>query len=117
VLSALSSHATSLQSHSASQGRNTTIFLAVLRKPEAISAAKTARPRKPTFKEQHELEGMEAAILAAETRVQELKTTWNNPESRAGAPEHRGACRRRQGEAESDRLSLCGATCSEERIG
>jgi len=39
-----------------------------------------ARPRKLTFKEQRELEGMEAAILAAEARVQELEITLNDPE-------------------------------------
>ncbi len=36
-------------------------------------------PRKLRFKEQRELEGMEAAILAAETRVAELETTSNDP--------------------------------------
>ena len=53
------------------------------RKPEPVSAPKPARPRKLTFKEQRELEGMEAAILAAETRVQELETTLNDPEFHA----------------------------------
>ena len=45
------------------------------------AAAPTAsgRPRKLSFKEQRELEGMEAAILAAETRVSELETTLNDP--------------------------------------
>jgi ATP-binding cassette subfamily F protein uup len=37
------------------------------------------RPRKLSFKEQRELAGMEAAILAAETRVTELETTLNDP--------------------------------------
>jgi ATP-binding cassette subfamily F protein uup len=41
------------------------------------------RPRKLTFKEQRELEGMEAAILATETRVHELETTLNDPEFHA----------------------------------
>jgi ATP-binding cassette subfamily F protein uup len=49
------------------------------RKPEAVSAPKPARPGKLSFKEQRELEGMEAAILATETRVQELETTLNDP--------------------------------------
>jgi ATP-binding cassette subfamily F protein uup len=53
------------------------------RKPEPVSTPKPARPRKLTFKEQRELEGMEAAILAAETRVQELETTLNDPEFHA----------------------------------
>ena len=41
--------------------------------------AKSTRARKLTFKEQRELESMEATILAAETRVQELETTLNDP--------------------------------------
>jgi ATP-binding cassette subfamily F protein uup len=32
-----------------------------------------------SFKEQRELEGMEAAVLAAETRVTELEHTLNEP--------------------------------------
>ena len=40
---------------------------------------KPTRPRKFSFKEQRELAGMEAAILAAETRVAELETTLNDP--------------------------------------
>jgi len=40
---------------------------------------KPARPRKFSFKEQRELAGMEAAILAAETRVAELEATLNDP--------------------------------------
>ena len=51
-------------------------------KPEA-AASKPARPRKLTFKEQRELGGIEAAILAAEARVQELEVTLNNPEFHA----------------------------------
>jgi ATP-binding cassette subfamily F protein uup len=41
------------------------------------------RPRKLSFKEQRELEGMEGAIMAAETRVQELETTLNDPQFHA----------------------------------
>jgi ATP-binding cassette subfamily F protein uup len=37
------------------------------------------RPRKLTFKEQRELEGMEAAILQIEARVHELEATLNDP--------------------------------------
>jgi len=40
---------------------------------------KSARPRKLSFKEQRELDGMEAAILAAETRAAELEATLNDP--------------------------------------
>jgi ATP-binding cassette subfamily F protein uup len=53
------------------------------RKPETVSTPKPARSRKLTFKEQRELEGMEAAILAAEARVQDLETTLNDPEFHA----------------------------------
>jgi ABC transport system ATP-binding/permease protein len=45
----------------------------------STSAPKTTRPRKLNFKEQRELEGMEAAILALETQVQELEATLNDP--------------------------------------
>jgi ABC transport system ATP-binding/permease protein len=37
------------------------------------------RPRKITFKEQRELEGMEAAILEAETRAAQLESLLNDP--------------------------------------
>jgi ATP-binding cassette subfamily F protein uup len=43
-----------------------------------VDAPKTSRPRKLSYKEQRELEGMEEAILAAETRVQELEATLND---------------------------------------
>jgi len=45
--------------------------------------AKSNRPKKLTFKEQRELEGMEAAIMAAEKRAHELETTLNDPEFHA----------------------------------
>jgi ATP-binding cassette subfamily F protein uup len=38
------------------------------------------RPRKISFKEQRELAGMEAAILAAESRVTELEQILNDPD-------------------------------------
>jgi ATP-binding cassette subfamily F protein uup len=41
------------------------------------------KPRKLSFKEQRELEGMEAAIMAAEARVRELETTLNDPQFHA----------------------------------
>jgi ABC transport system ATP-binding/permease protein len=43
------------------------------------SRPRTARPRRLSFKEQQELEGMEAAILAAESRVHELEGILNDP--------------------------------------
>jgi len=49
------------------------------RKMEAVARPAPGRPRKLTFKEQRELEGMEAAIVAAEERVQELEATLNDP--------------------------------------
>jgi ATP-binding cassette subfamily F protein uup len=45
--------------------------------------SKPARARKISFKEQRELEGMEAAILAAENHVQGLESTLNDPEFHA----------------------------------
>jgi ABC transport system ATP-binding/permease protein len=44
-----------------------------------IPPARAQRARKLTFKEQRELEGMEAAILEVETRGQELEATLNDP--------------------------------------
>jgi len=52
-------------------------------KAEPVSAPKSARSRKLSFKEQREWEGMEASILAAETRVSELETTLNDPDFHA----------------------------------
>ncbi|MCX6909903.1 MAG: ABC transporter C-terminal domain-containing protein, partial [Verrucomicrobia bacterium] len=49
------------------------------REPEA-AAPKPDRSRKLSFKEQRELAGMEAAILAAETRVTELEATLRDPD-------------------------------------
>ena len=43
------------------------------------TAGKTGRPRKLSFKEQRELEGMEATILAAEQRVAALEGTIHDP--------------------------------------
>ena len=51
----------------------------LIQKPSAPST----KPRKLSFKEQREWEGMEAAILAAETRVQEIETTLNDPQFHA----------------------------------
>jgi ATP-binding cassette subfamily F protein uup len=44
-----------------------------------VSRDRNVRPRKLSFKEQRELEGMEAAIMLVESRVHELETTLNNP--------------------------------------
>lgn len=46
---------------------------------ESGPPAKPLRPRKLTFKELRELEGMETAILAAESRVGELESVLNDP--------------------------------------
>ncbi|HYV26301.1 MAG TPA: ATP-binding cassette domain-containing protein [Candidatus Eisenbacteria bacterium] len=54
-----------------------------VRELDTDAAPKPSRPRKLTFKEQRELEGMEAAILAVETRVLEIETTLNDPEFHA----------------------------------
>ena len=48
--------------------------------PSAPAApAKSAKPRKLSFKEQRELEGMEAAIAVIEARVAELEDQLNDP--------------------------------------
>lgn len=47
--------------------------------PKKSSESSSAKPRKLTFKEQRELENIEATILAAETNVTELDTTLNDP--------------------------------------
>ena len=52
-------------------------------KPEVAAAPKPTKPRKLSFKEQRELEGMEAAILKAETLAHELETTLNDPDFHA----------------------------------
>jgi ATP-binding cassette subfamily F protein uup len=52
-------------------------------RPEPASAAKPRRAGKLTFKEQRELEGMEAAIVAAEARVHLLESTLNDPQFHA----------------------------------
>ena len=60
---------------------------AAAHKPSTINSAQSAinssKPRKLSFKEQRELEGMETAIMAAETRMQELETTLNDPQFHA----------------------------------
>jgi ATP-binding cassette subfamily F protein uup len=45
----------------------------------AAGKTKSARPRKLSFKEQRELEGMEDAILKLENRVAEVEATLNDP--------------------------------------
>jgi len=47
--------------------------------PVAISAPAPVRKRKLSFKEQRELEGMEAAILAEEGRLEEIAGLLNDP--------------------------------------
>lgn len=44
-----------------------------------LPRAGSSAPRKLSFKEQREFEGMEAAIMTAETRVNELESTLNDP--------------------------------------
>ncbi|MEW6304430.1 MAG: ATP-binding cassette domain-containing protein, partial [Verrucomicrobiota bacterium] len=48
-------------------------------RPAEPPTPKASKPRKLSFKEQRELAGMEEAILAAETRVQELEALLNDP--------------------------------------
>jgi len=58
-----------------------------VRKPSTLnsqlSTLKSPKPRKLSFKEQRELEGIEATIMAAEKRVLELETTLNDPQFHA----------------------------------
>jgi len=46
----------------------------------AREAADTARPRKPSYKEQRELEGIEAKVGEAEARVAELEAILSSPD-------------------------------------
>ena len=52
---------------------------AAMASPSAAASLPAARARKRTFKEQRELDGMEAAILAAESRVADLEATLDDP--------------------------------------
>lgn len=63
----------------ASQAAFATLVKTTQQRVEQQAHRKSTRPRKLTFKEQRELEGMEATILAAETRVNTLETTLNDP--------------------------------------
>lgn len=63
----------------ASQAAFATLVKTTQQRVEPQAHRKSTRPRKLTFKEQRELEGMEATILAAETRVNTLETTLNDP--------------------------------------
>jgi ATP-binding cassette subfamily F protein uup len=67
-----------MQSYSRAAARSATIDPPRPASPPKPSTVST-RPRKLSFKEQREWEGMEAAILAAEMRVQELETMLNDP--------------------------------------
>ncbi len=55
-------------------------YLAEVSRLEKQQAAKKARPRKLSFKEREELEGMEATILKSESRVSELETMLSDSE-------------------------------------
>ncbi len=55
-------------------------YLAEVSRLEKQQAAKKARPRKLSFKEREELDGMEARILKTESRVSEIETMLNDSE-------------------------------------
>lgn len=62
--------------------RDRKLAFAERNQPEARpenARAKTVRPRKLSFKEQRELDGIEAAISAAEVRAEALETELNDP--------------------------------------
>ena len=56
-----------------------TLARPMVRAPEKPAAKPANRPRKLSFKEQRELDGMEAAIHEVETRAQELEAMLNDP--------------------------------------
>jgi ATP-binding cassette subfamily F protein uup len=62
--------------------RQSAAFLAASKAAQAkqTSAAKTAKPRKLSFKEQRELEGMEAQIQALEAEVARIEGLFADPE-------------------------------------
>jgi ATP-binding cassette subfamily F protein uup len=60
-------------------------------KPEKAKPASTAKPRKLSFREQQELEGMEAEIIAAEERVVQCQAVVEEAAS-AGHVVLAGAC-------------------------
>ncbi len=51
-----------------------------VRRVETASRPASPKPRRLTFKEQRELEGMEAAILSAEEKVAELEAVFGDPD-------------------------------------
>ncbi|MEI6535819.1 MAG: ATP-binding cassette domain-containing protein [Verrucomicrobiaceae bacterium] len=55
-------------------------YLAEVSRLEKQQSAKKVRPRKLTFKEREELDGMEAKILQAESRVSEIEIILNDSE-------------------------------------
>ncbi len=62
--------------------------------PAAIAPNETRRPagksRKLKWKEERELQGMEATILAAESEVVRLEAAFNSPQPRANAADYAG---------------------------
>jgi len=71
------------------------------------------KPRKLSFKEQRELEGMEAAIGAVETRVAEIEAQLNDPKFYAErgreVPGVLAELKRRQGRNHAPLRALAGA--------
>jgi ATP-binding cassette subfamily F protein uup len=73
--------------------------------PRPERSADASARKRLTWKEQKELEGMESAILAAETRVQELETQVHEPSDIADHAKIRNAYRElSEAQAEVDRL-------------
>jgi ABC transport system ATP-binding/permease protein len=65
------------------EAARTSIAKIVPRNAAIDNAPKAVRTGKLSFKEKRELEQMEASIISAESRVQELETTLNDPEFHA----------------------------------
>ncbi len=64
---------------SATHGRRAGACPPPLDAPSAVTPQPAARPRKLSFKEQRELDGMEVAILASEERKAALEATLSDP--------------------------------------
>ena len=68
------------QKAEAAAARQSAAILSVNKSARAAAAPKTAKPRKLSFKEARELEGMEAQIHAVEAEVARIEGLFSNPE-------------------------------------
>jgi ATP-binding cassette subfamily F protein uup len=68
------------QKAEAAAARQSAAILSVNKSAQAAAAPKPARPRKLSFKETRELEGMEAQIRAVEAEVARIEGLFSNPD-------------------------------------